>query len=560
MGITASSDRCIGMIRSIASPLLWVGGRRVIAGRGTKVLNEKNEAISLDDLRQGQFVSVEGDPEKRTGRLQARTIQLTVRSLIVVEPKSARETAAPISMLLPRPPPRKVRVRLHGILVPVPHDDPAELQLLLETLFILEDWPGINHFRQEIYWIPLSLRSQGMDLYEYFHSGLRPSLIGVPAGTSWEDLLADLQQGFTVADIPFLEEIDRTFAEAIESFKARVNTIFLAVDEKARQLATDRLRRSRAQAIKEGQRYFNFTTESSVRAAFATTSFRVRSDREDVKELRRRMTRLRPAAQRAHAKEKALRDAESKEKTTKEAVERARRKKSRLSADPLSQIREKVAVLRRPFEELAAEQVKDAVEFPVLHRFSVEALLRATESDHDDTVLGDLVFGRLRRTWLAAGSILGKLDNKPPADANFPSIDELEKKKERTVWWYPKMIDEALSALGADPDTLEFAVAKGILAELAVRRGGEVAQGVTESLISMGLTAACPPAGFALDLALAGRDIWRATVEYGQRSDEYECALNPNDILGAEPSLLPVGFAIAGAIMTVVARPAVPPP
>jgi hypothetical protein len=550
------------MIRSIASPLLWVGGRSVIAGRGTKVLNEKNEAISFDDLRQGQFVSVEGDPEKRTGRLRARTIQLTVRSLVVVEPKSARETAAPINMLLRRPPPQKVTVRLHGILVPIPHDDPADLQLLLETLYILEGWRGINHFRQEISLILFSLRfPKSADLDEYLDFGLRPSLIAPAAGTSREDLLADLQQGFTVADIPYLEELQRTFAEAIESFTARVNTILLAVDEQARQLATDRLRRSRAQALKEGQRYFNFTTESSVRAAFASsTSFPVHANREDVKELRRRLTRLRPAAERAHAKEKELRDAESKEKTTKEAVERARRNNLRLSADPLSQIREKVAVLRRPFEELAMEQVKDAVEFPVLHRFSVKVLLRATENDHDDTVLGDLVYGRLRRTYLAAGKILGKLNDKPAGDASPPSVDELEKKKEGSVWWYPKMIDEALSALGADPDTLEFAVAKSILAELALRRGGEMAEGVTESLISMGLTAACPPAGFALDLALAGRDIWRATVEYGQRSDEYECALNPNDILGAEPSLLPVGFAIAGAIITLVARPAVHPP
>jgi len=114
------------------------------------------------------------------------------------------------------------------------------------------------------------------------------------------------------------------------------------------------------------------------------------------------------------------------------------------------------------------------------------------------------------------------------------------------------MIDEALHALNADPDTLEFAVAKYILADLDLRREGGLAQGVTESLITMALTTVCPPAGFALELALAGRDIWQASVEYGQRSAEFECALDPNDILGAEPSLLPVAFAVAGGILSVV--------
>jgi len=550
-GATAASATLVGRIQSIAPPALWIRAEKAIVDQKTKVFDEKGETVPLGALKPGMLVALDGVLERK-GRLRAQTVRVSTKTLIVFQPDDSADTSGPPDILLSRTPQKQISVRLHGTLIPIPHDDPIELQNLLEALFILEDWTGVSYFNRELSLVPWSLRDpKSPALEEYLYADLRRMLRGEAPNTDQVSPIADLQQGLTIADLPLIEAARRALDNETKRLRDRTNDIFLDIDQRARELITRRLVRSRAQALSEAGRYFNFTGESSARAALNTaTSFRVVGTRQDVLDLRARFTRLRPAAARAAAKLKALKEAEASERRSREYLESQRSRGWPVSDDPLSNFRSKIAALRRPFEQLAAEQVKDALDFPVLHRFSAMELLRAESAD--DQLLGDMVFGRLRRTWLAAGGILRDLDQEPIHIAQLPSIDKLEERKQRSVWWYPKMIDEALHALNADPDTLEFAVAKYILADLDLRREGGLAQGVTESLITMALTTVCPPAGFALELALAGRDIWQASVEYGQRSAEFECALDPNDILGAEPSLLPVAFAVAGGILSVV--------
>jgi hypothetical protein len=558
-GAGAPSATLVGRIRSIAPPNLWIRAEKAIADQKTKIFDEKGETIPLETLKPGMLVSIEGKPE-REGRLRAQTIRVSVKTLVVFGPDESSDAEGPPDIRLPRAPQKQISVRLHGTLIPIPHDDPIELQNLLEALFILEDWTGVEYFNRELSLIPWSLRDpKNPSLEEYLYADLRRMLRGEAPDTDEVSPIADLQQGLTIADLPLIEAARRALDNETKRLRDRTNDIFVDINQKARELITTRLVRSRVQALSEAGRYFNFTGERSARAALnAVTSFRVEATRQDVRDLRARFTRLRPAAERAAAKLKALKQAEASERRSREYIESQRSRGWPVSDDPLSNFRAKIAALRRPFEQLAAEQVKDALDFPVLHRFSAMELLRAQQAD--DQLLGDMVFGRLRRTWLAAGGILRDLDQ-PVHTADLPSIDDLAKREQKTVWWYPKMIDEALHALNADPDSLEFAVAKYILAGLDLRRGGGgLAQGVTESLVTMALTTVCPPAGFALELALAGRDIWQVSAEYGQRSAEFECALDPNDILGAEPSLLPVAFAVAGGMLSVVMRPTSPRP
>src|SRR5262249_42284090 len=127
-------------------------------------------------------------------------------------------------------------------------------------------------------------------------------------------LIADLQQGLGPADLPLAETAQKALTVARNGLERRIKDIFSQVDGTAHELIYARLNRGRVESLREAQRYFRFTSESAAKYALsssATRSWAVAGDRDDVRELRSRLTRLRPAAERANAKLDELKKAEA---------------------------------------------------------------------------------------------------------------------------------------------------------------------------------------------------------------------------------------------------------
>jgi hypothetical protein len=125
-----------------------------------------------------------------------------------------------------------------------------------------------------------------------------------------------------------------------------------------------------------------------------------------------------------------------------------------------------------------------------------------------------------------------------------------------SIWTYPRLVEGTMREVAVENlDLIERLIAT-LRASIEAKAGGDATvasiRGLGVAGLTIALTALCPPAGLALDVALSAADIVSAARDYDALSDDARCHLDPRECLqDTDPSVIPLVLAGAGAALVV---------
>jgi hypothetical protein len=508
-------------------------------------------------------------------------------------------------------PVQRVRVTVDGDLLELPHDDAAQFRDFVEAVYVLHGLDAVLLIDEELEtmvritdnggagkWSPeirealkvqqlMSLepleepsltpqetgpaRIRSPRLREAFEVQRRMSLEPLEEPPLTPQELREYEQlklRIGLATSGQVGEWRTAFAREFTSLRLRVLAKVRKFEEAAVAYARTRMDESQQTVIDETMAYFqsNYGWHDA-RAARAVleqhdTLTLVRPG-EAIAEVRASLAKVEPAANTVLAAREKL--------ETEQALERAGEATGELPPSRADRLRELREYVDECLAAYGAALAVEAAEHPVLYRFDPETLHDAVRAA--DQTLGDLLYARLKKTFVAAGAIRRQLREYRPAkgieDARVENLCPPQPGQrrpsglpevivaadaEKSVWAYPTLLADVLTRNGAASDALLETAIGEIRAEIEAMekehaRGATLA-GIGLAGLSIALTAVCPPAGLALDVGLSASDIHHSAEQYEGQSNEALCDLNPRRSLAPEePSAVPVVLAVAGAAM-----------
>jgi hypothetical protein len=199
-----------------------------------------------------------------------------------------------------------------------------------------------------------------------------------------------------------------------------------------------------------------------------------------------------------------------------------------------------------------------AQEFPVLSQIAVEDIEDAAGAG--PAVLGDYVFPLLRRAY-AANRGMSRRFAKFPVILRLPEVRSdrhperaaarviADLGPEKTVWGFPKYVQRALGRTAGPSDDFSRRAVGDTLEALDVASGsvGEgLAQAAGEMFVLEMTSHFLPRFLPAFNVMLAAWHITSAISEFGKRTEEFYCSLDPRDaLIEAAPSTSGLVFEVA---------------
>jgi hypothetical protein len=489
----------------------------------------------------------------------------------------------------------RARVTVDDDLLELPHDNWAALRDFVESLYVLYGWPAVIAVEEELAMmrklrekpdevaresgLPVGAPSGGIPGSQ----GEAGALISPPRTTTLRDetlpggvalmeeqppvvdratqgQLAkrvrydELRRRIVLADTLQVRAWDEAFRSAFERLRVTVLVKMRSFEEEALAVAGALLDASREQVVDQVKRYFQWEKRGQIEFALKTiqSTAWVAREKEDVIDLRARIAKLQPAAQ-------GVLDAEKAEESFRESRTMV------VTEDRLPEVDKKE--LARMREEIEAKKaaygtalVVEAAEHPVLFRFDAPTTVKAlTPNDLD---LGRILFSRLRKTWDAQLGLREDLREKQVAKET--KIDRVQagelpeslvgNEAKESVWAYPPLLEKTFAQLPPDKYAFLQVAIPNMHTALVGRERADAVLGIVTGIglagLQLGMMAVCPPAGIALDVALSATDVVQAATERRKGSNAAFCVLDPREALTeAEPSVMPLVFAVAGAAM-----------
>jgi hypothetical protein len=491
----------------------------------------------------------------------------------------------------------RAQVTVDEELMELPHDAAAALRDFVECLYVLYGWQSVIDVDKELRMmlklrqqpdqvaresgLPIGAPSGGVAVRE----GETGPVIGPPrtttprgeslpggvllqevppasAGVTQEQLRTRarydmLRRRVVLVSTPQIEAWVSAFSKAFADLREIVLLKMQTFEREALEVANKMLFESREQVAYETARYFQWHARHQVEAALNSTMTgpHVRRDQKGVVDLRTRLTKLRPLAQ-------AVVDAEDAEKQYREPRTVVMREED-LPPNEKAELARLRAEIEAKKAVYGTALVVEAADHPVLFRFDAATALKASAAD--DGFLGELVFKRLKKTWRAADAIREQLvkhqaaKDVKRAELSGDHLPEslIGREAKQSVWAYPRLLEKTFAGLAPDEfGFLEVAIPNTRAALAGVQREDAlmgIVAGIGLAGLQLGMIAVCPPAGIALDVALSAVDVAQAVEDYEKGSNEARCVLDPREALSeAEPSVVPLVFAVAGAALVAV--------
>jgi hypothetical protein len=425
----------------------------------------------------------------------------------------------------------------------LPHDEPAALRDFVESVYLLHGWETVRlHAADLERMVALRARPGPRSPFE------DP---GAVERANREDAVRRMGD----ADLAQVNRWRDAHGDATAELRLRVLAVMRKVEEEAVGVAGERLSASIVTVDEQTLRYFAFGDVHAAEVALERHAGAPRFDasRDDVKDLRERLTALvGPATKVAHAEQEV-----NKQLAIIGASTRGFARPP--SLEPLKRAEADVVAAKA---ELSAAVAPHALEHPVLHRFNADELLEAEGASTRH--LGQMVFERLSRTFVAAQDLFVSLNRRRPAKAAETTAvragalpeQAVGEEADKSVWLYRRLVEAAIDRLEDDAEAeIAAAAAENVLPfherEELVTAVAETAATLTITGVAIVLHGVCPPAGLALDVGLSAMDVWRSTDEYSHQRADALCDLDPRACFAEPPSALPVVFAVAAAAMVV---------
>ncbi|WP_189710712.1 hypothetical protein [Streptomyces anandii] len=439
---------------------------------------------------------------------------------------------------LDRPtPPLRPMVTVNNRLYQLPIGDPQALRDFVTMAYLAYGWPSVVAVRSELEEMNDILMRPGP------HTGANSA-----TSAKREALRA---AGAALSDTA---RWINGFTDAAAQLRLRVLHMARLLEAEAASVAGSMLRRSGDRVIDEMTRYFQWQDRAAARAALdALRAPRLQSRQQAVRDLREALERLRPLARQLMAAGRAAGEARARQRR-----QLGRDQVGILNEAAVSRLNALEEAAFRASKAFAEALLREAPAAPVLYRFDVETVLSSPVE------LERAVFDRLRRSWRASQDLGERLRRSRPADR----VEEKEVRRNTlpetliardakgSVWQYEKVLRAAVARLPVEERDLYERLLDSVH---AAREGAdltEVRTGVVKTVslgvLTLALTAVCPPVGMALDLGLSVADIVEAASEYMDAASETVSDLDPRQCLSdVQPSSVGLVMAVAGGLLSV---------
>jgi hypothetical protein len=420
-------------------------------------------------------------------------------------------------------------------------EDDAGIDAFLRSAHMLEGWPLVDHYRRR-----LIARVSSAELDLRSQPKLPPSF---PAAAV---------RGASAASQRVLAEERPALAAwqaACARFAPEVHRALSSVETAARKLCAERLEAAKKQIQREAKRYLTGFDDSIFEAPtlrFPKTT--VLASNDDVKSLRVAVRHVEEA------------EADETLDQLADALVIAMATVLLPAAGlvvALSDVRgtaERAAVRAALRDRLAADH-------PVLHRMD-PAVVGGRVPQPPDLALVNRLTVALARTWAAANIVQGRAAAVmvDPSDVGFDEGPAAALGKRLAAsgikggggflqrllgtplgpWEYQTTVAEAVTDIvGPGPSATRQAVTDAYTAaDKSLGAGFTEAAATMGALVTMHLVA--PPLAVIADVALAMKGIAEHLSSFLRDRDAYNCALNPSDSLGLDPSVIRLALQCAG--------------
>ena len=446
----------------------------------------------------------------------------------------------------------RVRVTVDGVLLPLPHDNPAALRDFVESLYLLYGWPAVLGVAEEL----AMMRKLVEKPDEVARELLRPGRAGLMQDPIGRARYEELRRRLDPADALQVRAWDEAFEPAFRELRLSVLAKMRGFERMALETAKATLDKSQATLVAQVKRYYRWDNDD--RASFALNTLNTGPwvwDKEDTRDLRARLVKLLPAT-------RAIQEAET-IKSTWKAAHLVGSRRTPLSFAETKQLERLDAQIEAEKAAYGKAVVIEAAEHPVLFRFDPETTAAAATAN--DGHLGGLVWSPLKAAWDAQLGMREALWKNQVAkrtkDARIQAGELPEAlighDAKDSVWAYPRLLERTYVRLSPDEFRfLEVAIPNTQAALAGMERTEALLStvaGIGLAGLQLGVIAVCPPAGIALDVAMSASDIFQAAQEREAQSNAALCVLDPREAFAeTEPSVLPLVFAVAGAALVVV--------
>jgi hypothetical protein len=423
-------------------------------------------------------------------------------------------------------------VTISGDAYSLPCDDAPVLREFVTTLYLVHGWKGVRDVRDQL--------QRMVDLK--LHPG-RPAPAGLGPATRER-----------VAGTPLrgVEQWAWAYQDATRLLAGDVLDVAVRLEEVATTIVQAMLADSQTRVVDETIALFRWkdreTAKGVLGGALLTPALEPGPGLDD---LRQRMTRLRPAAAALErARDRAREDADHLGLWKQEIGE------------PPPELLDKLAGLQdastKRDAEFSAALLGEAPPRPVLFRLGLSVLTAERQGG-----LAQDVFKPLKRTWEATVRLSGRFGRRRPArNADRRALYDgatpeslIAADSEDSVWAFPKVLRAARAQMPPQHELMADRMLEELETETARHAKAEMRAGIASGLglaaLTLALTAVCPPAGIALDMALSAPDVFSSFEEYEKQTDDAVSDLDPRASLSdAEPSVAPVVLSVAGALLS----------
>ncbi|MCA9333793.1 hypothetical protein KC963_01985 [Candidatus Saccharibacteria bacterium] len=472
--------------------------------------------------------------------------------------------------------------------IDLPHKEPEAMYELLETLYLLHGWKGVDAVYErvqrsliaavvnvlrlpidELNAITLLIPSSEPLYIPPDHIDLLAqaiaNLIVLAKTRRWPGVIAGLKavtpvNGLFSSDTPYActqteaaadpEVAARLYADVLVSLQlarrqivARVMKALQRAEVEAQRLIMETLTDTRGTIIRETLRYFDFKGKDGALAALSSLKSFAVAVKDNSREANQSDLGQQPKALQTVLKQ-----------ITPFAREVLKLRKLRKGGP--STVRFIDSELGPKLATFAREIGRHAQEFPILSQIKVEDVEKASNAGHHR--LGEILFPILRRAYTANRSMrarINRFDNivesissaRLPEQALMVSVGAL--KNRNSAWSYPKYVERAISRIVGMGDDITRKALNDVYVELQTQSGSvakEMAQAAGEMMV-LGATSRFA-ARFVpvLNVSLSAWHISTAIQEFKDQHDEFYCSLDPRDALvQAAPSAAGLAVDIA---------------